>query len=170
MAEEYVYTGLGEDPNKDLATDQFKINRSFTVEAPTATALAGDIANIEEEIAVSETGIAGEAVAIGEIVYLKTTDGKWWLAKADAEATSEGQLGIALSAGDAEDEITVQTKGDYVTTGLTVGRQYVSAATAGELVTTAPAVATNVVRLFGYAVSTTTMRIVDDFYYRVVGE
>ena len=164
-----IYPGLGEDPNKDLLSEQVGINRSFDNEAPTTIALAGDIANIEKEIAVSETGTAGEAVAIGEIVYLKTADGKWWLAQANAEATSEGQLGIALTAGGAEAEITVQTKGDYITTGLTVGRQYVSAATAGGLVTTAPAVATNVVRLFGYAVSTTTMRIVDDFDYSVVG-
>ena len=163
------YPGLGEDPNKDLLSEQVEINRSFDNEAPTTIALAGDIVNIQEEIAVSETGTAGEDVAIGEIVYLKTEDGKWWLAQADAEETSEGQLGIALSAGDAEEEITVQTKGDYATTGLTVGRQYVSAATAGELVTTAPAVPTNVVRLFGYAISTTKMKIVDDFDYIVVG-
>ena len=48
------YPGLGEDPNKDLLVAQVKINRSFDNEAPTTTALAGDIDALDVRVTALE--------------------------------------------------------------------------------------------------------------------
>jgi hypothetical protein len=51
---------------------------------------------------IIETQTAGENVAIGQVCYLKS-DGKYWLADADAESTTKGRLLMATTtiAGDA---------------------------------------------------------------------
>jgi len=52
-------------------------------------------------------GTAGETIAVDQLVYLKASDGRWWLADADSAATSENvQLGIAQGAGSAAGAIT----------------------------------------------------------------
>ena len=48
------YPGLGEDPNKELLEAQFKIDRSFDNEAPTTTALAGDIDALDVRVTALE--------------------------------------------------------------------------------------------------------------------
>ena len=40
---------------------------------------------------------AGEILAANQTVYLKS-DGKWWLARANAEATSAGEIAIVIDA------------------------------------------------------------------------
>ena len=48
------YPGLGEDPNKDLLSEQVEINRSFDNEAPTTIALAGEIDALDVRVTALE--------------------------------------------------------------------------------------------------------------------
>jgi len=76
----------------------------------------------------------GDTIAVGDFVYLDTSDSKWKLADASAEATAVGLIGVALEAGvDTDTGKRVQIAG-VVTglTGLTAGYQYISD-TAGEI-------------------------------------
>ena len=45
-------------------------------------------------------GVLGATLAFGDLVYLNTTDQRWELADADAEATAISQLAIVLAGGD----------------------------------------------------------------------
>jgi len=55
---------------------------------------------------IAETGVAGTALAFGDVVYQSQTDNKWELAKADAEGTCRGKLGICISAASEDSEST----------------------------------------------------------------
>jgi len=101
----------------------------------------------------------GENVAAGQAVYLKS-DGKWWLAKADAEATSTGEIGIARDTVAANGTGRVVQQG-YVadsTWTWTIGSPiYLSAATAGALTQTRPVGIANIAREVGSAASATSI-------------
>lgn len=57
--------------------------------------------------AIIETGTAGETILIGQVVYLKVSDGRWWKANASTLATVDRvQLGIAQGGGTAGVAIT----------------------------------------------------------------
>lgn len=102
-------------------------------------------------------GTAGETVAAGQLVYLKASDGRWWLADADTAATVENiNLGIAQGAGTAGNAVTngVLTYGlDANQTGLTSNTVYYASNTAGSISTTPGTTEVTV----GYALSTTTI-------------
>ena len=53
----------------------------------TRTTLAAD----HSYVGFSVQGVAGEAIAIGNVCYFKS-DAKWWLADADASATASHHL------------------------------------------------------------------------------
>lgn len=107
---------------------------------------------------ITETGTAGAILAFGDVVYLQTADSKWELAKADAEATCINKLGICVAAA-AEDAATTilligKVRADAVFPSFTVGAPvFISAATAGDLTSTAPSTATNIIRCVGQATS-----------------
>ena len=102
----------------------------------------------------------GVAVTPMQVVYLHT-DGKWYPARANAEATSAGDIAIALDTAAANGTGRVLQLG-YVSNSawaLTPGRAvYISPATAGALTQTKPSTG-NVVRVIGYATSATTIHI-----------
>jgi len=103
----------------------------------------------------SETATAGEALVAGNICYLKS-DGKYWKANASAEATASGRLLMAMATIAANATGKFYAYGGYrTTTGLTTGSIYYLSTTAGGITTTAPATTGNVVRVVGYASSTT---------------
>lgn len=110
-------------------------------------------------------GNAGETVAAGELVYLKSSDGYWW--KCDADDTStiyEVKLGIAQGAGTATNAITdgVLIYGeDANQSGLTIGGIYYASNTAGDISSSA---GTNE-RIIGVARTTTNLYF--DPYFNV---
>ena len=118
------------------------------------TALSAD----EKWSGITEAGVAGATLDFGDCIYQVASDAQWELAKADAAATSDGKLGINVSvsqksAGNAMEVLLfgkVRSDTDY---DFSVRRPvYVSAATAGDITTTAPTSTTNfVVRIIGYA-------------------
>jgi len=108
----------------------------------------------ETWIGPTQSVTAGEILTIGEVAYLKS-DGKYWLANADAEATADTKLvmatatiaadgtGIVLLPGpmsfmrvDATTEWTVTAAGDVMFLSTTEGEltNDVSAYTTGDIV------------------------------------
>ena len=109
---------------------------------------------------ITETGIAGETLAFGNICYFKAADSRWWLAKANATATSGAvQVGFCVLAGAAGAATTILRWGKINAAGLfdtfTISAPvHISAATAGKIVTAAPTGTTNfVVRIVGHAIT-----------------
>ncbi len=86
---------------------------------------------------------AGESVSAGNIVYLKSADGRWWKSIATDTTTLYGvQVGIAQGSGTAGNAITggVLTLGyDSNQSGLNTGTTYYVSATAGVISSTAGA-------------------------------
>ncbi len=74
------------------------------------------------------SGIAGETVSAGQVIYLKVADGRWWKASSAASATTDLiQLGIAQGAGTAGNNISrgVLIKGvDSNQSGIAAGTIY----------------------------------------------
>jgi hypothetical protein len=115
--------------------------------------------------AQTKTGIAGAAIAAGDIVYLdSTTTGKWQLADSDAAtAEARGQtsnIGVALNSAALNQPVIVQVSGP-VTVGavLTAGTAYYLSDTPGKLCPVADDVAGDYYTLIGLAASTSVLNI-----------
>lgn len=125
----------------------------------TTPQLGGDVDwNSNGHKLVSQTvgGSNGNAVQL-------TGSNTWGQADASVESTADGMLGIRISATE------VLTHGVYTTTGLTAGATYYLSETAGAITTTAPTTSTSIVRVIGYALSTTELFVFpDDTFIEVV--
>jgi hypothetical protein len=103
---------------------------------------------------------AGATLAIGECLYLGSS-GKWLKADNDASATAEGLLAIALEAKNDTEAIKVALAGSFVrhdSWSWTVGGAIYLSDTAGALTQTIPTKVTDrVVRIVGYAVTSTVV-------------
>lgn len=111
------------------------------------TGIGADVKNI----------VASEALSAGDLVNIWNDSGVEKVRKADASAEGKEAVGFVkasvLSSGTASVYFEGRITGK---TGLTPGaRQYLSAATAGAVVETAPSAAGNVVQFVGVAVSAT---------------
>jgi len=126
-------------------TDQ-KTRITATVD-DTTPQLGGDLDLNSKGIKITGQTVGGSN---GDLVYLSSAD-TWSQADADAEATCSSALGIRISATD------VLLRGVYTTSGLTAGNVYYASATAGEITTTAPSGSGDIVRVIGYAISTTEL-------------
>jgi hypothetical protein len=135
---------------------------SFTDTEITATTVQAAITEVKDKNYI--TGVAGEELVIGDVVYLKS-DGKFWKADGTAEATAKGLIGMSTSAVSAEAACRIMLYGIYTTAGLTTAAEYYLDTTAGTYSTTKPSVATQIVRLIGYAVSTTVLLFDPDKTY-----
>lgn len=91
----------------------------------------------------------------GNLVYLSGAD-TWSQADASAEATCSKMLGIRISS------TVVLTHGIFTTNGLTAGAIYYASETAGAITTTAPSTTGTIVRVVGYAKSTTELFVDPD--------
>lgn len=135
------------------------------------TAIAG--ANLTQVVIA---GTAGETVALGNLLYFKESDQRWYKSDADADLTANKvKLGIALGAGTAGVGITsgVVIKG-YVSglSGLTAGAKLYVSGTAGAIASTTPGA---IQRFIGWALSTTTLmftpeELAENFFYGLAGE
>lgn len=105
---------------------------------------------------VTETLTAGESVVAGDLCYLKS-DGKYWKANADDVTTASGRLAMANATISADATGEFITLGDFTTSGLTAGATYYIDDTDGSITTTQPTTSTYIVRIIGYAKSTTVL-------------
>lgn len=94
----------------------------------------------------------GEGVVIGDVCYLKS-DGKMWKADADAEATANGLIMMALEtiAQDATGKFLLEGFIRHDDWDWTVGAKLYISTTPGDPTETAPAGAGDIVRLVAYA-------------------
>lgn len=106
-------------------------------------------------------GVAGETLAAGNLVYFKTSDGRWWLTDADTAATVDGViLGFAQGAATAGVAVNVVIGGvDKNQSGLTAGTTYYASNTAGALSSSAGTVE----RIVGKALTTTSIILNPNF-------
>lgn len=116
---------------------------------------------------VTVTGVAGETISAGNVVYLKQSDGRWWKADADLTATIDTvQMGIAQGSGTAGSSITggVLIRGvDINNTGTAGAYAYVSN-TAGSVATSA---GTNT-KIIGQFVPSSAGLYFDPNYYTTI--
>ena len=128
----------------------------------TTPQLGGNLDRNNKSIIIIET--AGENLSAGDLCYLKS-DGKYWKADASTDTTSSSELLLcnATITADASGEFI--EFGEYTTTGLTTGSKYFVSETTGEFTSTAPATSNAVVRIIGYALSTTVLKFRPDTTY-----
>lgn len=110
--------------------------------------------------ASTKTGTSGEALAIGDALYLKASDGKLYKTDADADESTFSFAGINQTTAVAADvSIQFVTAGGVATglAGLVAGSFYYLSGTAGALATTPGARYAKV----GQAMSTTTLRVIE---------
>lgn len=116
----------------------------------------GSIAADSQNRVVS--GIAGTALAYGDLVYLASADNKWELADADAESTAKPVLGICLQVAVADGDATKillegQVTAEAVFPPFTVGDPVYVSTYAGVVSVTAPSGTGDIVRIVGYGLS-----------------
>jgi len=105
---------------------------------------------------INNSFTAGENLSSGDLCYLKD-DGKMWKADADAEATADTLLALSTATISADATGVFLLFGKYTTSGLTAGAvQYVDT-TAGAITETKPSGTGDIVRIVGYALSTTIL-------------
>jgi hypothetical protein len=112
------------------------------------------------------SGVYGESLAVGDLVYLDS-DGKYWKAQADADTTLPC-IGLVMSAGNADDTGYILKTGYYRDDSLSLtpgGLLYLDTATAGLFTQTLPSGSGEIVQIIGNAISATVIYFKPDFTY-----
>lgn len=150
-------TGLGTGVGTFLATpSSANLAAAVTGETGTGALVFGTSPTIDKPT-ISGTFTAGASLVNGNVCYMATADGKMELTDADAAATSAGFLAMC-TATIAEDATGVFTmEGLYTTSGLAAGSTYYLSTTAGAITATAPVGTADIVRVVGYALSSTVL-------------
>jgi hypothetical protein len=104
---------------------------------------------------ITEPGTAGATLVFGNLVYQAVADSRWELADADAEATCFGKLGMCVLAAAGDGSATTilligKIRADSVFPALTIGAPVFAGTTAGDIQTTAPSGAADIIRVVGY--------------------
>lgn len=100
--------------------------------------------------------IAGEALAADDVCYLNSS-GKMVKADASADAQSRGMLSICTETLALDDVGTFVLKGFYTAAGLTAGGLLYLGTTTGTWSAAPPSGSGDILRVLGYAVTTTQM-------------
>ena len=102
----------------------------------------------------------GETVTEGKLVYLKSSDSKYYLAKADASATAS-IAGVVITPASSGEYGEIITSGVYDCGGtVVVGEPYfLSAANGGGFMATSGLVTGVIVSLFGFGHTTSTIDV-----------
>jgi hypothetical protein len=152
----------------DVLTDIFSVAMPENTSMKLDPALSAD----GKYSGVTETGTAGAALVFGDVCYLAVGDSRWELAKADVAATSKGKIGICVLAAAGDGSATEmllfgKVRADAVFPTFTIGAPvFISAATAGDLTSTAPTGTTDfVVRIIGEATTGDSLLFCPDTTY-----
>lgn len=110
---------------------------TLALEAATKAYVDSVVAGIATTVSLVVPGVAGETVAAGNLIYLKVSDGRWWLCDADTAGTVDNIiLAIAQGAGTAGNSIAsgVMLQGmDSNQSGLSAHTKYYASNTAGAI-------------------------------------
>lgn len=104
---------------------------------------------------ISEAGTAGQSLGFGDLVYLKT-DGRWWLADADADATSGAvKIAMCVTAAAAGGDVTKvllygKIRSDVEFPTFTIGAPVYAGTTTGTVQVAQPSGTDDVIRIVGY--------------------
>jgi hypothetical protein len=103
-----------------------------------------------------ETGILGESVLFGEVIYLNGVDSKWYKADAsDASTSGDVKVGVCVSGGNANDNTIILYIGNIRADSLfpifTVSGPVMMSETPGQMTQTAPTASNSVTRRIGFA-------------------
>ena len=127
-----------------IGTNHLGFGLSVTYNEPTADHLAGTQS-------IFDSVTLGETVVFADLLYLKS-DGKWWLADADAAATMPGlRMALAGGAADAVINSLVQGRVRDDSWAWTVGGLIYASTTAGGLTQTAPSETADMIQIIGVA-------------------
>jgi hypothetical protein len=155
----FIKSAITSASTVDAAT--FKIDGvEVTVSAAQLNSVSTKIANVIEDTTPQLGGdlswnsnaliLEGQSitpVTAGHIIMFNGTN--WIDANATAESTCNKMLGVLIAGS------TVLTHGVYTTSGLSSGAIYYVSTSSGIMTSTAPSASTNIVRIIGYALSTT---------------
>lgn len=161
------------DANKIPALNASGVLDATIVNAKTTSAGAGDSGKV---VALDSSGridptmmptgigadtasiLASEALSAGDQVNIYNNAGTANVRKADASTAGKDAMGFVLSAVSSGANATVYFEGTNTQlTGLTPGRQFLSATTPGKTQATAPTGSGQVVQVVGFATSATAM-------------
>jgi len=110
----------------------------------------------------TQSGTCGEAIACGDVIYIKAADSKYYKAQSDGTAEEATVAGIALNTTHAANQpVTFANFDAAFGIGATVaaGTFYYLSATAGKICPFADLVATNRVSQIGSGATTSTIRL-----------
>jgi len=145
----FTAAGLESRSTSEVLSD---IGAISEVKSDTTPQLGGDLDwNSNGTQLVSQT-VGGSD---GNAVYLSGST-TWAAADSTAASTCSKLLAIRISS------TTVLTHGVYTTSGLTAGSIYYVSETTGAITATAPTTSTSIVRVIGYALSTTELFVNPD--------
>ncbi len=110
---------------------------------------------------VKTTGTSGEAINIGQSVYVKPSDGKVYKADANDATASANLAGVALTNAQGADQPVIYGTGDITfNSALTIGQVYVaSAANTGGIAPVSDLASGDYVGVLGVATSATTLKV-----------
>jgi len=126
-----------------------------TLSNDTNPKLGGDLDLNSKGFKITGQNVAGSN---GNIVYLSGAN-TWNLADASSENTSKSMIGVRINS------TSVLTYGQYTTTGLVAGEIYYLSETSGEITNTYPTTTGTIVRILGYAISSTELMFDPDKTY-----
>jgi hypothetical protein len=116
------------------------------------------------DVAQTQLGIAGTTITAGQLVYKKTSDGRFYPTDVDVTAVAanpeiDNLFGVALNGASAGQPLTVIKSGEYYHggAGVTAGAVYAASATAGGFCLASGLVSTDYLSILGYAKSSLIM-------------
>jgi len=162
----------------DISDFDTEVSNNSSVAANTSkVGVTTEISNIVEDTtpqlggnldlndkALTRIETAGENLVSGDLCYLNT-DGKYWKADASVEATSSTDLLLSNTTIVADATGEFIEYGEFTTTSLTAGSVYYMGETGGTITSTAPTTSLSIVRVIGYAKSTTVLVFKPDTTY-----
>jgi len=156
-------SGNGTSTLANVSSTNLQASGSLTV-AGTSTLSAVDYnglpsTNLQAVGPQTRTFSSGTSTTGGELVYMNAT-ARWDRANASASTTSQGLLGISLVTAASGTAMNVALPGSFVRNSswtFTTGQTLYASTTVGNISGFQPTSTNNVVRVLGWAVSTTIM-------------
>lgn len=117
--------------------------------------LAPDLSADGKFSGIVEAGVAGSALAFGELVYFNNDDSRWEKVDANLSDGYDKKLGIVVVAAEADGDSTTillygKIRADALFPTLTIGAPVYMSETAGEIVTAQPETADAAIRIVGF--------------------
>lgn len=105
-------------------------------------------------------GTAGETLTAGQVVYLKSSDSKYWKAQCDGTAAEVTAIGVALNGASANQPVRIFTSGNLNPGGtVVVGKIYLVSTAAGGIMPVDDLTTTHKVTLLGVGTTASNIAI-----------